>query len=529
MLTTEFVDEEVDLGPDPEVMRQIDQLRQRRVVQLVRNGAFLDMVPECTGLLGDFFTVQHAAVADAEHGVSLERVRVPLVWTDSHLDLGVPITRAYAGMQSLIKQRLDERGLHVLDDGTAAPPLSSPSHLVTLATNGMDFEVDKAMLDMVQRQDLGVVRYSGAHVDPARLVAQIALAWPKMRIIVAVTRREHVWGIRKRLCSQYCLKKWEVTAFTGGSTPDRPGRVRITTYACAAEAGVGGWTPSIFLALNPTEMLSNSWADWGMEIMKHTRMYAMLPMDRDLTQFQRDQISARFGLDEVRIPQHGMVERPANVVFCSVYGGPKLPRNASLVELLRAGIWKHPVRNRRIATIAKAVATGDSDRLRKEFCEAFPRMVSPRRRRTVVLVANVEQALVLAKKLPEWPIVVAKGAMDAGLSAEAKARLERGNGSEMRKCRALVTTAAGLPRIGRIDVLIRADAGVGLPSGCIYNNVIGERGMNIVDFLDKQHPELLARSKKRKLAYKQAGWTLVDDNRSQLQKFLDQRPKVDVQ
>ena len=127
---------------------------------------------------------------------------------------------------------------------------------------------------------------------------------------------------------------------------------------------------------------------------------------------------------------------------------------------------------------------------------------------------------------PEQDVVLVF-AVREGLDVEAKEYIRRGSGSEMRKCRAVIATAAGLAQIGRIDVLIRADGGVGLPSEQIYNIVIGKWPVSIIDFLDKHHPQLLARSKKRKLAYKQAGYNIVDDNRTQLQKFIDQRPKVE--
>ena len=62
--------------------------------------------------------------------------------------------------------------------------------------------VDVGMLDLVQHHDRGLIRIPTRKRAAARMIAQIALAWPTAKIIVVACRVDEV----NRLCKQ--LRKW---------------------------------------------------------------------------------------------------------------------------------------------------------------------------------------------------------------------------------------------------------------------------------------------------------------------------------
>jgi hypothetical protein len=90
-------------------------------------------------------------------------------------------------------------------------------------------------------------------------------------------------------------------------------------------------------------------------------------------------------------------------------------------------------------------------------------------------------------------------------------------------------TVAGLCDVGRLDYVIRADAGIGIPDVDLSVNtyVNGRpRAMTIIDFDDLHNSELRQRSQQRRRDYLDAGWRLPLQQPTELELFLNSRPKV---
>ena len=102
-------------------------------------------------------------------------------------------------------------------------------------------------------------------------------------------------------------------------------------------------------------------------------------------------------------------------IYFPVDGGPRLPLAASLLELKRLGVWKHPVRNRRIARFAQDFARQDLSWLREQMQEQLVAENLPATCKILVLVDSVEHALTLAHLLPGWPLVVGDGVIEDGM------------------------------------------------------------------------------------------------------------------
>ena len=130
------------------------------------------------------------------------------------------------------------------------------------------------------------------------------------------------------------------------------------------------------------------------------------------------------------------------VSFERIGGGPQI-RGKSPLQIKRDGIWQHPVRNRRIARLARAL---DHEAL--------------------ILVENDEHRRQLTPLL----------------------------------CDDVIVTFQEAPPL-EMATVIRCDAGVGgLPNSVIGNSI------RIFDFNDRHHPVLRRRSRGRRAIYQQKGW-----------------------
>ena len=104
---------------------------------------------------------------------------------------------------------------------------------------------------------------------------------------------------------------------------------------------------------------------------ERARLYGFLEIGRHLAPYDEDWVAAVFGVEEVVIPRHGFIRRPVEVVAVKGAGGQGVAANLDSVALKRKGLWRHGLRNRRIAALARAVADADH--------AAAPRGVSRRR------------------------------------------------------------------------------------------------------------------------------------------------------
>ena len=130
------------------------------------------------------------------------------------------------------------------------------------------------------------------------------------------------------------------------------------------------------------------------------------------------------------------------VSFERIGGGPPV-RGRTPLEIKRNGIWRHPVRNRRIARTARSL--GDQ---------------------ALILVENNEHRRQLRRLLPNHQIITLR----------EKSPPNRA-------------------------IVVRCDGGVGeLP------NLVVDNWIRIFDFSDRHHPVLRKRSRQRRAIYQQKGW-----------------------
>ena len=76
---------------------------------------------------------------------------------------------------------------------------------------------------------------------------------------------------------------------------------------------------------------------------------------------------------------------------------------------------------------------------------------------------NVDHAARLLRRLKGWPIVADPVLLKQSLSADVRQALEAGQEETKRRTADVIVTPRGMKSAGVFDVLIRADAGTGLP------------------------------------------------------------------
>src|SRR5262249_12241645 len=135
----------------------------------------------------------------------------------------------------------------------------------------------------------------------------------------------------------------------------------------------------------------------------------------------------------------------------------------------------------------------------------------------VVLAANLEHALVLAERLPGWQLIVGAHANEDGLTPKQLQLLHEPLDPFPVGPLHKIVTPADLAEIdlSQIDVLIRADGGVGLPALSMAQLAVPDqddvRPLLLIDLVDRHHRELYRHSRQRQEAYAERAWFAAVD------------------
>jgi len=469
-------------------------------------------------LARSFYTERHEYIPDDRHGHRLARRGDPLFRVVDD-PAGEKVVSVCRGLVPLVIERLRQRGYQIEKPYKLPPPLCS----FDIGELRDKFErVDKEFLETVRLHDRAVVRYSRGRVQPAKLIAQMAVAWPGKSILVLVTRVAEAENLKRQL-SRYLPN---VIAYHHKNHPNTRGRVVVSTYLHAG-GGTGRLTKrDIVIALNAAELLRAKAGRMCVQYAWKARIYGFLPDEVLLTPYDRDQVTTLFGTRVVAVPEHGRRCRPVTAVFTKIEGGPRIPNSANTLTVKKRGIWNHPVRNRRIAALAKALGDDDERRLSECFPAVLAEWRPSTKPRIAVLVENLTHALFLWKQLSDWQIVCDSSAWTEGLTTREQETLENSRHTWQRHGRLIVTTS-GLEQVRSLDVLIRADGGFDLPpmphrlTTCTDQN----HPLLLIDMFDRHHRLMRQWSTNRREAYVEAGWNLAGiETGTALDRFLATRP-----
>lgn len=488
--------------------------RESRVA-LQRDGQYVSLEP-VDELAEAFATVRHIPAPDTGR---VRAVPYPLVWSQD-VRRGRRVLQTFAGLEPLLVDWLRRRGHEVELTGDRPPTWAAPD---SARLADFDGPLDRHLLDFVRGRDRGLARH-GPAVDPARLVAQVALGWRRARVLVMATRRRDAKDFRDRL-----LAFVPGVSLFAGTAPSRAGRVTVATAGYARAGAIGIESRTVLVALNPEELFPTGELASPVDALRQARrarLYGIMPAGRELPPHTRSLVTALFGTEEVAVPRHGHLARRIDVAFVRVEGGPRV-RDDDPVHLMRSGVWQHPVRNRRLARLAGLVATGQFTEVREELPQLAGVQARRHGGRVVLLAANVEHALALAGYQSDAPVACGNDVCRADLKPEQKVMLKRSGCAD---AELVIATPAGLPTVGPIGVLVRADAGRGLPP-IPDDHLVVPHGTKsrllVIDTADRHHPALRTAAGGRKVAYRAAGWNIVGEPEpSPLDRFMAERPEV---
>ena len=478
---------------------------ETKPVKLFRRGQLLEIVPPVDGLIEntEFLNYEYVECASLKYGFTLKTKLYSMIWpnTDMH---GHQYLQTFAGFEPEVRGFLNKVNKKYVLAGDRPKPLPDPTWR-NLPGNKTG---DRRLLRFVQHHERGLILYRESNVDIAWIIGQIALAYPKEKIVVIATRQADAAILAGR------LRKYMsgISLAKPSCHPDTPSRVVIATTSGLQQSVVEVMKRTICICLNLTEVLSDkkvwfSSKDW-LPVLK-SRIYGLLNEDHSLAPQHLFLMSSLFGSQRLFIPKHGFRELPVHVTTWTFTGSNTLSVDATTLDIKKELIWRNPTRNRLIAGLAKAITESNDKALTKKYKSVAKAIYSKLGQRVAILVENVEHAARLHRWLPDWPIVAGKVSNTAKLTPKVLAAIEAGKQTTARKFDDTIVPTQGFAELRSIGILIRADAGTGLPPVSPDYFVSGDMvpaSLTIIDMNDRHHPHLRQRSKLRRISYQKRGW-----------------------
>jgi len=270
-----------------------------------RNGQSMEMESPSGEICQVLSTSTHVAINGAD-GCRVDKTAAPLHTLRNRY--GTEYLYFPTGLTPAVHQFFTRQGVRVRLLGEAQAALPAPD-LCLVA--GFD-EADLDLVELVAGHERALIRYPNG-VDPARLIAQLARAWPEARVVITAVRHDDVFALARAL-RNYGLK---VSAIIPGSVPETVERLVVTTYAGLAEsAQYRGSSFSCFdvshldmiIALDALEATGRIPVEC-LSYALRARLYGLLPLDVEPAPLERDWMAALFGFEELVIPRYGCHER----------------------------------------------------------------------------------------------------------------------------------------------------------------------------------------------------------------------------
>lgn len=390
------------------------------------------------------------------------------------------------------------------------------------------------VMNFIALDSRGLIRFDGGQVDPITLARQLALAFDKDRIAFVSESRT----LNERLAASMAKigRPIPIVESTSVEFKESP-KCFIATFTGLANPSLESHFVNLTFVLDAVQALGGRVANYLLAPDFRSRLFGLVNTRQKLSRFERDKLSAIFGFHEYFLPKMNFVERPVAVIRLPSRDGVDRPRPARpqpaipdaegrwLAEL-RDHVWHNPIRNRRIAKLARLLVEGDWSRLERQFPEtkSLERRIPPGA--VVVLTGSVEHANELARSLPCWPVI------QRGLPGPTRPELWGADVSTLVKT-GLIATVAGSDEINlnAVGTLIRADGGRDIAEGFLAKLVVppvGAQPLLLIDFDDLFRPALRLRSRSRFEMYEARGWPIngIDPIVTRSMRFVQARPTL---
>jgi hypothetical protein len=362
------------------------------------------------------------------------------------------------------------------------------------------------------------------------LVAQIARAWPELKIAVVAVKVDDVAYVHRQLVHH----RVDASVVSSQSHPANVARVVVTTYlglGYTAQYDLPGFqcfsvnSLELVIVMDALDAVTKKPYEC-LQYLQQARFLGFLPPGATPAPLERDLMTSLFGFDELVLPQHGHHERHVEVAVVRAPGCKLSSQNSDILQVKRRGIWHHHSRNRRIAGLVSAISRRDSETLQREY-PSLPQLSQMSMGMVVVIVENVEHALALAEDLPDAALWFGPTFDLQGLTRRQRQLAQAGLNHPL--ATTAIVTATRLPEMNlrEIGCVVRADGGVGLPN---FNDdaraqLAGDqRPLLLIDVEDRHHPQLRHTRQRRRDAYQERGWYAVgvDPVTARVERFLQE-------
>lgn len=425
--------------------------------------------------------------------------------------------RCPAGFEPVVRQLLRANEIVSYE----VPPLPA----VAISTNQDLGPVPQAIRDRLDRTFELLIRYKPG-TSMARLIAQIALAYPQVRIGVLGTNVAEIKRLRREL--EPFIP--DISTVFSRSRPRDIGRIVLGTPLYLAESdGMDLANIEILVVLDAVQATRGD-AFTCVQRAKRARLIGLLATDQRPAPSEMDLIRTMVGFEEVRIP-----EQDITVAWLSFKVPVNLPPWPDALTAKREAIWNHEARNRLLVDVTRAIAAGEQHPL----LPSIP-VTTPVPRPTILHVESVEHGINVAR-MTGWPVIAGTN-LNLTTLDETDRELLRGtvttDGTQTFNTirgglqapggnpPVAIATTAGLATIKEpVDVVVRADAGPGVPRALEeFLRRPAARSL-LVDLADQHHPMAKDWARQRRREYKARGWYDVgaDPVQIRVQDFLNTR------
>lgn len=336
------------------------------------------------------------------------------------------------------------------------------------------------------------------------IIGMVCALYPTARVLICTPGKALLGGTAKRLEERF---PGQVGVCSG--TKKTKGRIMVSTFGSVLGATVIGGDPDIILIDECHQAAAPEFSCNLARIRSYRKIFGFsaTPEGRSdnaelVTEMLAGPVVFRVGYADMVVA--GAVSQ-IQVAMVDTRGHVEEPSSAKLknrTSKLRNCVWRNRARNDLIARAVKEVPTyhGIKDDLQ-----------------VLILVATVEHAFNLAKRLPDYALVYSKkdaemaGQPDPGPKiAELRDQFERGT---LRKVIATGTWGTGVDFV-QLDVLVYAS---GAPSKITTTQWAGRNSRKrqdkpyglVIDFVDKWDGWMNERTLERVSTYRRHGWKIV--------------------
>jgi hypothetical protein len=235
------------------------------------------------------------------------------------------------------------------------------------------------------------------------------------------------------------------------------------------------------------------------------RIVGFLDAGQTLSRIDAVRLIDRYGPTEVYVPAYGHEIRSVEYVFVTNSHGPSGDDSDNSAVKKGRLVWRNDRRNRLIAKLVRAFASGNAETVQKRVRNLTSGYVD----RPLVVGVVVESPL-HGRRLVELLAGPPSPTTDP-LGAACSGAVGTDRDSRVLTFDQLAKDADAL---SRLDVLVRADGGTGMLPMRPNTLVVpagATRPLLVVDFGDEVDPWLAARGRGRRQAYRDAGWARHGD------------------